>query len=65
MTPLRRLASLIRKLGPHAAVALFVPGGSVIAFFFWASRHRLLPTVRAWRALMAVTALGTGLFFPS
>jgi hypothetical protein len=36
MTPLRRLASLMRKLGPHAAVALFVPGGSVIALSLWA-----------------------------
>jgi hypothetical protein len=36
MTPLRRLASLMRKLGPHAAVALFVPGGSVIAVSLWA-----------------------------
>jgi hypothetical protein len=36
MTLLRRLASFMRELGPHAAVALFVPGGSVIAISLWA-----------------------------
>jgi len=36
MTSLRCLPSRMRKFGPHAAVALFVPGGSVIALSLWA-----------------------------
>ena len=61
---LSQSSSPIRVLGAYAAVALIVPGGSLIAFFLWASRHRRWPTVRAWRALVAVAALGTGLMFP-
>ena len=62
---LSQSSSPMRVLGAYATVALIVPGGSLIAVFLWASRHRLLPTFRVWRALIAVTALGTGLFFPS
>ena len=58
-------SSPIRVLGLYAAVALIVPGGSLIAFFLWASRHRPLPAFRAWRALVVVIAVGTGLIFPS
>ena len=65
ISSLSQSSSPIRLLGAYATVALLVPGGSLIAFFLWASRHRLLPTVRVWRALIALTALGAGLFFPS
>jgi hypothetical protein len=54
----------MRKLGAYAAVALIVPGGSLIAFTLWASQHRGWLTARTWRAVVAVAALGTGLIFP-
>jgi hypothetical protein len=54
----------MRKLGAYAAVALIVPGGSLIAFTLWAFGHRGWLTTRTWRALIAVVALGTGLIVP-
>ncbi|HEY6823996.1 MAG TPA: hypothetical protein VI195_06115 [Steroidobacteraceae bacterium] len=53
----------MRKLGAYAAVALLVPGGSVIAFVLWTSQRGWL-TPRTWRALFALAALGTGLIVP-
>ena len=65
---LRQLNSLpsdsLHKLGTYVAVALIVPGGSLIAFFFWALRHRGGFTGHAWRTLLGVAALGLGLLFP-
>jgi hypothetical protein len=58
------LSGSMRKLGAYAAVALIVPGGSVIAFAMWASQHRGWLTPRTWRALFALVALGTGLVLP-
>ena len=40
MTSQAPLSSSTRELGLYAAVALFVPGGSLIAFLLWALRHR-------------------------
>ncbi len=54
----------MRKLGAYAAVALIVPGGSVIAFAMWASQHRGWLKPRTWRSLFALVALGTGLILP-
>lgn len=59
-----RLSGSMRKLGAYAAVALLVPGGSIIAFVMWASQHRGWFTPRAWRAVFTVIALGTGLIVP-
>jgi hypothetical protein len=59
-----QLSGSMRKLGAYAAVALIVPGGSLIAFTLWAFGHRGWLTTRAWRALFAVVALGTGLIVP-
>lgn len=53
----------MRKLGAYAAVALIVPGGSLIAFTLWVGNRGWL-TTRTWRALIAVVALGTGLIVP-
>jgi hypothetical protein len=36
----RRILSTVRALGPVAAVALIVPGGSLIALFWLGLRHR-------------------------
>lgn len=62
--PAPRLSGSMRKLGGYAAVALIVPGGSLIALFLWAFQQRGWLTPRTWRALFAVVALGTGLIFP-
>ena len=59
-----QLSGSMRKLGAYAAVALIVPGGSLIAFTLWALGHRGWLTTRTWRALVAVVALGTGLIVP-
>jgi len=59
-----RLSGSMRKLGAYAAVALLVPGGSIIAFVMWASQHRGWFTPRAWRAVFTLLALGTGLIVP-
>lgn len=64
MNSLAQLSSSMRGFGGYAAVALVVPGGSLIAFTLWASRHRGWLTARTWRALLGVAALGTGLIFP-
>lgn len=39
MNLLGHFVSPMRKLGPYAAVALIVPGGSVIALWLWAFRR--------------------------
>jgi len=36
----RRIVSAVRALGPLAAIALIVPGGSLIALFWLGLRHR-------------------------
>jgi hypothetical protein len=40
MTSLAPVSALPRQLGLYAAVALIVPGGSLIAFLLWAFRQR-------------------------
>jgi hypothetical protein len=40
MSSLAPLSGSPRELGLYAAVALLVPGGSLIAFLLWACRHR-------------------------
>ena len=40
ITSLAPLSSLMREFGLYAAVALIVPGGSLIVFLLWAFRHR-------------------------
>ena len=68
---LQRMKSLtlasgsMRKLGAYMAVALIVPGGSVIAFFMWALRDRGCPTGSSWRTVVRIAALGTSLILPS
>ena len=40
LTSLAPLSTSTRELGLYAAVALIVPGGSLIALLLWAFRHR-------------------------
>ena len=68
---LRQMKSLalpscsMRKLGAYLAVALLVPGGSLIAFFMLALRHRGWLTGPNWRTVVRIAALGTSLILPS
>jgi hypothetical protein len=59
-----QLSGSMRKLGAYAAIALIVPGGSLIAFTLWACGNRGWLTTRTWRAVVAVVTLGTGLIVP-
>jgi hypothetical protein len=34
------LRTLVRQLGPYAAIELLLPGGSVLAALLWLYRHR-------------------------
>jgi hypothetical protein len=45
-----RLASVLRALGPYAAIELLLPGGSLIALTLWAYRHRSQLAARLRRA---------------
>ncbi len=44
-----RLASVLRSLGPYAAIELLVPGGTLIALAVWAFRNRAALAARARR----------------
>jgi len=35
-----RLQAPVRDLGPYAAIALTLPGGTLVALSLWALRHR-------------------------
>jgi hypothetical protein len=59
-----RLANLMRELGPYAAIEILVPGGSLIALFFWAMRQRSWFTGHACRTLALVVAGVAGLMLP-
>jgi hypothetical protein len=61
---INRLADLMRELGPYAAIALVLPGGSLIALAAWGFRHRSQLTARLGRALVVVTAFGLAMILP-
>jgi hypothetical protein len=60
----RSLARRIRELGPYAATALLLPGGSLIALSLCMLRHRTWLAARARRGLSAVWTAGVRLIFP-
>jgi hypothetical protein len=51
-----RLPSLLRALGPYAAIELLLPGGTLIAIAVWAIRQRWSSAARARRAAAHTTA---------
>lgn len=55
-----RLTTLMRALGPYAAIELLLPGGSLIALSLWIFRHRerLAAAVRSALSRMAALAAG-------
>jgi hypothetical protein len=52
----RPLIATFRHTGPYAAVALLIPGGSLIALVLWAVRHR------SGRSVQGLLVLGIALF---
>jgi hypothetical protein len=59
---MQQLAGRLRGLGPYAAIALLVPGGSLIAVALWTLNHRrarVAPPV--WRMLIVVAVLGASI----
>jgi hypothetical protein len=61
---MNRLANMVRELGPYTAIALILPGGSLIALAAWALRHRALATAHLGRLLVMVVAFGAALILP-
>ena len=58
------VAKTLRELGPYAAIALIVPGGSLIALAAWTFRHRPLVSAPLGRVLVVVAAFGAALILP-
>ena len=58
------LAEKLRELGPYAAIALVLPGGSLIALAAWTFRHRPHTTAHLGRLLVIVAAFGAALILP-
>jgi hypothetical protein len=61
---MNRLATRLRELGPYTAIALLVPGGSLIVLAAWAFRHRPLVTAPLGRLSLVVAAFGAALILP-
>ena len=61
---MNRLANVMRQLGPYTAIALIVPGGSLIALAAWTARHPTLITARMVRVLVVVAAFSVALILP-
>ena len=58
------LAKALRELGPYAAIALVLPGGSLIALAAWAFRHRPVVSAALRRAWVMVAVFGVALILP-
>jgi len=58
------LANALRELGPLTAIALILPGGSLIALAAWSYRHSPLVTAPLGRVLLVVAASGVALILP-
>jgi hypothetical protein len=58
------LTGWVRELGPYAAIALIVPGGSLIALGMWAFRHRAGAAERVGRVLVVIAAMAVALVYP-
>jgi hypothetical protein len=59
-----RLASTLRELGPYTAIALILPGGSLIALAAWSFRHRPRGAAPLGRLFVMVAAFGAALILP-
>jgi uncharacterized membrane protein len=55
---------VLRELGPQAAIALILPGGSLIALAMWTLRRRAWFTPLTRRMLVVAAAVGASLILP-
>jgi hypothetical protein len=55
-----RLSRWVREIGPYAALALLLPGGTLIAGLIWTFKHRswLATRTRVIAARLFIAALG-------
>src|SRR5215467_10453929 len=58
------VAKRLRELGPYAAIALVLPGGSLIALAAWSLRHHPRVAVHFGRVLAIAAAFGVALILP-
>jgi len=58
------LATTVRELGPYAALALILPGGTLIALGLWTVQHRARIAASLPRLLVIVAAVGVALIMP-
>jgi hypothetical protein len=66
----RTVGRTSRELGPYTAIALILPGGSLIALAAWIFRHRApvatgRTVVATARMLVVVAAFGAALMLPA
>ena len=61
---MNRLLNIVRELGPYTALALILPGGSLIALAAWAFRRRTPVIASVGRLFIIVTALAAALMLP-
>ena len=59
-----RLANTLRELGPYTAIALILPGGSLIALAAWSFRHRPRGAAPLGRLFVVLAAFGIALVLP-
>jgi hypothetical protein len=55
----------LRELGPYTAIALVLPGGSLIALALWSFRNRPLLTAHLGRSLVMGAAFALALILPA
>jgi hypothetical protein len=60
----RTFAKVMQGLGPYTAIALIVPGGSLIALAAWTIRHRTPVSARFGRLLITAAAFGAAVILP-
>jgi hypothetical protein len=58
------LSGPMRELGPYAAIALIVPGGTLIALGMWAFRHRAGIAQHLGRVVVVIAAMAVALVYP-
>lgn len=58
------LLATLRELGPYTALALILPGGSLIALAAWAFRHRTPITASVGRLFIIGAAFAVALVLP-
>jgi hypothetical protein len=61
---MKRLANAMRELGPYAAIALVLPGGSLIALAAWIFQRRAMVAAPLRRLLVIVAAMAGALILP-